>query len=125
MDRDINQWTGSGHATNVKHSFSKDGNKKLVMFSVECKEKYRNRDGEIKSWSNRISINWEPVEDEVELSDGDYVFVSGRIKVSSKEYNGERKYFTNIAAETVQRLHSSSEIHSSEIPSLKQEDIPF
>lgn len=125
MDRDINQWTGSGNISNLKESFSKDGNKKLITFTVECKEKYRNRDGEIKSWANRVNVNWEPVEDEVEICDGDYVLVSGRIKVSSKEYKGERKYFTNIAAETVHRVIQTETVRTSNTKSFRQEDIPF
>lgn len=100
MQVDLNQTIHSGIISKIKHTATSRG-KKFITFQLEVKDKWKSQDGEIKTWADRLSINWEPLGDYQAICDGDYVLVHGRLKTNVKEINGEKKFFTNIVANNV------------------------
>lgn len=83
--------------------------KPLTLMTVEVKEKYKDKQDNIKSWSIRCKCTFDmglhgPVEK------GDIVVAEGRLAIRSLESDKGRVYITEIRCDQVTKLPSSSPV---------------
>jgi single-strand DNA-binding protein len=83
--------------------------KQVTHFSVAVSERWKNRDGENKEYTEWINVEaWERLGAVCTeyLRKGSLVYVEGRLKTDKYEDQGETKYFTKVVAQMVQFLDS-------------------
>ena len=98
--------------------------KQVAKFSMAANRTYKNKDGEsiddtqwfnIEAWSGLAKVV------EEHLTQGDRVYIEGRLKTESYEKDGETKYFTKVVAQEMIMLGS----FSSNGGDVEEDDIPF
>ena len=83
--------------------------KQVTHFSVAVSERWKNRDGENKEYTEWINVEaWGRLGEVCNqyLRKGSLVYVEGRLKTDKYEDQGETKYFTKVVAQMVQFLDS-------------------
>ena len=81
--------------------------KKVTQFSVAISNRWRNKDGEAKEFTEWANIEaWGRLGEICNeyLKKGSLVFVEGRLKTDRFEDKGENRYFTKIVALSMQML---------------------
>jgi len=85
--------------------------RKVTHFSVVVSERWKNREGETKEYTEWINVEaWGRLGEVCQeyLRKGSLVYVEGRLKTDKYEDEGETKYFTKVVALMVQFLDSRS-----------------
>jgi single-strand DNA-binding protein len=99
--------------------------KQVAKFSMAANRTFKNKEGEsiddtqwfnIEAWSGLAKV----IEDH--LTQGDRIYIEGRLKTESYEKDGETKYFTKVVAQEMVMLGSFS---SNGDDTLDEDDIPF
>lgn len=99
--------------------------KQVAKFSMAANRTFKNKEGEsiddtqwfnIEAWSGLAKV----IEDH--LTQGDRIYIEGRLKTESYEKDGETKYFTKVVAREMIMLGSFS---SNGDDALDEDDIPF
>ena len=99
--------------------------KQVAKFSMAANRTFKNKEGEsiddtqwfnIEAWSGLAKV----IEDH--LTQGDRIYIEGRLKTESYEKDGETKYFTKVVAQEMVMLGSFS---SNGDDALDEDDIPF
>lgn len=83
--------------------------KQVTHFSVAVSERWKNRDGENKEYTEWINVEaWARLGEVCTqyLRKGSLVYVEGRLKTDKYVEEGETKYFTKVVAQMVQFLDS-------------------
>ncbi len=97
--------------------------KQVARFSMAVNRSFKNKTGEsiddtqwlnIEAWSGLAKVISE------HLTQGDRVYIEGRLKTEKYDKNGETKYFTKVVAQQMIMLGKSRSNESS-----SEEDIPF
>ena len=97
--------------------------KQVAKFSMAVNRSFKNKAGEsiddtqwfnIEAWSGLAKVINE------HLTQGDRVYIEGRLKKEKYDKNGETKYFTKVVAQQMIMLGKSRSNKSS-----PEEDIPF
>ena len=81
--------------------------KKVTQFSVAISNRWRNKDGEPKEFTEWVNIEaWGRLGEVCNeyLKKGSLVFVEGRLKTDRFEDKGDTRYFTKIVALAMQML---------------------
>ena len=81
--------------------------KKVTHFSVAIGNRWRNKDGEAKEYTEWVNIEaWGRLGEVCNeyLKKGSLVFVEGRLKTDRFEDKGDTRYFTKIVALAMQML---------------------
>ena len=81
--------------------------KKVTHFSVAISNRWRNKDGEAKEYTEWVNIEaWGRLGEVCNeyLKKGSLVFVEGRLKTDRFEDKGDTRYFTKIVALAMQML---------------------
>ena len=81
--------------------------RKVTQFSVAISNRWRNKEGEPKEYTEWVNIEaWGRLGEICNeyLKKGSLVFVEGRLKTDSFEDKGETRYFTKIVALAMQML---------------------
>jgi single-strand DNA-binding protein len=81
--------------------------KKVTQFSVAISNRWRNKDGDAKEYTEWVNIEaWGRLGEVCGeyLKKGSLVFVEGRLKTDRFEDKGENRYFTKVVALTMQML---------------------
>ena len=98
--------------------------KQVAKFSMATNRTFKNKEGEsiddtqwfnIEAWSGLAKVV------EEHLTQGDRVYIEGRLKTESYEKDGETKYFTKVVAKEMIMLGS----FSSNGGDVEEDDIPF
>ncbi len=83
--------------------------KQVTHFSVAVSERWKNRDGENKEYTEWVNVEaWGRLGEVCNqyLRKGSLVYVEGRLKTDKYEDQGETKYFTKVVAQMAQFLDS-------------------
>jgi single-strand DNA-binding protein len=83
--------------------------KQVTHFSVAVSERWKNREGENKEYTEWINVEaWGRLGEACKqyIKKGSLVYVEGRLKTDKYEDQGETKYFTKVVAQMVQFLDS-------------------
>jgi single-strand DNA-binding protein len=81
--------------------------RKVTQFSVAISNRWRNKDGEPKEYTEWVNIEaWGRLGEVCNeyLKKGSLVFVEGRLKTDKFEDKGENRYFTKVVALAMQML---------------------
>jgi single-strand DNA-binding protein len=81
--------------------------KQVSHFSVAVSERWKNRDGESKEYTEWVNIEaWGRLGEVCQeyLKKGSLAYIEGRLKTDKYEDKGETKYFTKVVAQVVQFL---------------------
>lgn len=81
--------------------------RKVTQFSVAISNRWRNKDGEPKEYTEWVNIEaWGRLGEVCHeyLKKGSLVFVEGRLKTDKFEDKGENRYFTKVVALAMQML---------------------
>ncbi len=81
--------------------------KQVSHFSVAVSERWKNRDGETKEYTEWVNIEaWGRLGEVCQeyLKKGSLAYIEGRLKTDKYEDKGETKYFTKVVAQVVQFL---------------------
>ena len=81
--------------------------RKVTQFSVAISNRWRNKDGESKEFTEWVNIEaWGRLGEVCNeyLKKGSLVFVEGRLKTDKFEDKGENRYFTKVVALAMQML---------------------
>ena len=98
--------------------------KMLAKFSMAANRTFKNKDGDtiddtqwfnIEAWSGLAKVV------EEHLTQGDRIYIEGRLKTESYEKDGETKYFTKVVAQEMIMLGS----FRSNGGDVEGDDIPF
>jgi len=104
--------------------FTPDG-KQVAKFSMAANRTFKNKEGKsiddtqwfnIEAWSGLAKVI------EEHLTQGDQIYIEGRLKTESYEKDGVIKYFTKVVAQEMIMLGSFS---SNGDDALDEDDIPF
>lgn len=97
-----------GRDPEVRYLDGQSGNAKVATFTLATTERYRDRNGETREnteWHNIVA--WRNTADVVErfVRKGTQVYIEGRIRTRSwDDQNGNKRYTTEIIADTLQLL---------------------
>ena len=97
-----------GRDPEVRYLDGSSGQAKVATFTLATTERYRDRNGETREnteWHNIVA--WRNTADVVEkfVKKGTQVYVEGRIRTRSwDDQNGNKRYTTEIVADTLQLL---------------------
>ena len=102
---------------------------KKVEFTVAVNESYKDKDGNVKKNTEYVSMSaWAKTAEFIAqyVKKGGLIYVEGKMKTSSWEKDGEKKYKTEVVVDQFQNL-SKSESSDSNSPSNDQpeDDLPF
>ncbi len=98
--------------------------KQVAKFSMAANRTFKNKEGEsiddtqwfnIEAWSGLAKVI------EEHLTQGDRIYIEGRLKTESYEKDGETKYFTKVVAQNMIMLGSSRNGGADS----DEDDIPF
>lgn len=109
MARGVNKVILIGNLGKDPEVFSFDTGVKKVTFSLATTEIYRNKEGqdiEQTEWHNIVV--WRSLADVAEkfLRKGSQVYIEGRIRYRTYEKDGQKKYITDIEADSINMLGS-------------------
>ena len=102
-----------GRDPEVRYLDGQSGNAKVATFTLATTERYRDRNGETREnteWHNIVA--WRNTADVVErfVRKGTQVYIEGRIRTRSwDDQNGNKRYTTEIMADTLQLLGKKSD----------------
>ena len=102
-----------GRDPEVRYLDGQNGNAKVATFTLATTERYRDRNGEMKEnteWHNIVV--WRNLADIVEkyVAKGTQLYVEGRLRTRSwDDQSGNKRYTTEIQADTVQLLGRKSD----------------
>ncbi len=102
-----------GRDPEVRYLDGSAGQAKVATFTLATTEMYRDRNGETREnteWHNIVA--WRSTADVVErfVKKGTQVYIEGRIRTRSwDDQNGNKKYTTEIIADTLQLLGKKSD----------------
>ena len=102
-----------GRDPEVRYLDGKDGNAKVATFTLATTERYRDRNGETREnteWHNIVA--WRNTADVVEkfVKKGTQLYIEGRIRTRSwDDQTGNKRYTTEIIADTLQLLGKKSD----------------
>jgi single-strand DNA-binding protein len=88
--------------------------KKVTQFSVAISNRWRNKDGEPKEYTEWVNIEaWGRLGEVCNeyLKKGSLVFVEGRLKTDKFEDKGENRYFTKVVTQSLQFLDYSGAVY--------------
>lgn len=109
MARGVNKVILIGNLGKDPEVFSFDTGVKKVTFSLATTESYRNKEGqdiEQTEWHNIVV--WRSLAEIAEkfLRKGSQVYIEGRIRYRTYEKDGQKKYITDIEADSINILGS-------------------
>ena len=97
-----------GQEPEVRYTGSADNGTKVATLRVATSERYKDKDGNLKEITEWHSIVcWRQLADIVEkyVKKGTQVYVEGRLRTRSwEDQNGQKRYSTDILADTLQLL---------------------
>ena len=102
-----------GRDPEVRYLDGNSGNAKVATFTLATTERYRDRNGETREnteWHNIVA--WRNTADVVEkfVKKGTQLYIEGRIRTRSwDDQTGNKRYTTEIIADTLQLLGKKSE----------------
>ena len=102
-----------GRDPEVRYLDGNSGNAKVATFTLATTERYRDRNGETREnteWHNIVA--WRNTADVVErfVKKGTQVYIEGRIRTRSwDDQTGNKRYTTEIIADTLQLLGKKSD----------------
>ena len=102
-----------GRDPEVRYLDGPSGNAKVATFTLATTERYRDRNGETREnteWHNIVA--WRNTADVVErfVKKGTQLYIEGRIRTRSwDDQNGNKRYTTEIIADTLQLLGKKSD----------------
>ena len=102
-----------GRDPEVRYLDGNSGQAKVATFTLATTERYRDRNGETREnteWHNIVA--WRNTADVVErfVKKGTQVYIEGRIRTRSwDDQSGNKRYTTEIIADTLQRLGKKSD----------------
>ena len=102
-----------GRDPEVRYLDGNSGQAKVATFTLATTERYRDRNGETREnteWHNIVA--WRSTADVVEkyVRKGTQVYIEGRIRTRSwDDQNGNKRYTTEIIADTLQLLGKRSD----------------
>ncbi len=102
-----------GRDPEVRYLDGQGGNAKVATFTLATTERYRDRNGETREnteWHNIVA--WRNTADVIErfVKKGTQLYVEGRIRTRSwDDQTGNKRYTTEIIADTVQLLGKKSD----------------
>ena len=111
-----------GRDPEIRHTLE---GKQVAKFTMAANRTFKNKEGEsiddtqwfnIEAWSGLAKVV------EEHLTQGDRVYIEGRLKTESYDKDGETKYFTKVVAQQMIMLGSFS---SNGDDTLDEDDIPF
>jgi single-strand DNA-binding protein len=111
-----------GKEPDVRHT---EGGATVANFTLATSEKYKDRtSGELKElteWHNIVA--WRQLADLVEnyIHKGTQIYVEGRLRTRSYEQNGQKRYITEIMADSIQLLGRKGENAPSSVNALSPE----
>lgn len=141
MARGVNKVILIGNLGKDPEVFSFDTGVKKVTFSLATTEIYRNKEGqdiEQTEWHNIVV--WRSLADVAEkyLRKGSQVYIEGRIRYRTYEKDGQKKYITDIEADSINMLgsrhtnegqqgfeHNSTNVSSAPVNTSEPDDLPF
>lgn len=141
MARGVNKVILIGNLGKDPEVFNFDTGVKKVTFSLATTEVYRDKEGQDKEqteWHNIVV--WRSLADVAEkfLRKGSQVYIEGRIRYRTYEKDGQKKYITDIEADSINMLgarqsseapsnyeHSPSPSQSAPIVATDSDDLPF
>ena len=112
-----------GKNPDVRYLDGNSGQAKVATFTLATTERYRDRNGETREnteWHNIVA--WRNTADVVEkfVRKGTQLYIEGRIRTRSwDDQNGNKRYTTEIMADTLQLLGKKSD-NPSEVPAAAQ-----
>ena len=104
-----------GKEPDVRHT---EGGATVANFTLATSEKYKDRTTnelkELTEWHNIVA--WRQLADLVEnyIHKGTQIYVEGRLRTRSYEQNGQKRYITEIMADSIQLLGRKGDAPSSE-----------
>ena len=110
-----------GRDPEIRHTL--EGNQ-VAKFTMAANRTFKNKEGEsiddtqwfnIEAWSGLAKVV------EEHLTQGDRVYIEGRLKTESYDKDGETKYFTKVVAKEMIMLGN----FSSKGGDVEEDDIPF
>ena len=102
-----------GRDPEVRYLDGQSGNAKVATFTLATTERYRDRNGETREnteWHNIVA--WRSTADVVErfVKKGTQLYIEGRIRTRSwDDQSGNKRYTTEIIADTLQLLGRKSD----------------
>ena len=102
-----------GRDPEVRYLDGNSGQAKVATFTLATTERYRDRNGETREnteWHNIVA--WRNTADVVErfVKKGTQLYIEGRIRTRSwEDQNGNKRYTTEIIADTLQLLGKKSD----------------
>jgi single-strand DNA-binding protein len=114
-----------GRDPEVRYLDGQSGNAKVATFTLATTERYRDRNGETREnteWHNIVA--WRSTADVVErfVKKGTQLYIEGRIRTRSwDDQNGNKKYTTEIIADTLQLLGRKSDNSGSQSGGYQQQ----
>ena len=102
-----------GRDPEVRYLDGNNGQAKVATFTLATTERYRDRNGETREnteWHNIVA--WRNTADVVErfVKKGTQLYIEGRIRTRSwDDQNGNKRYTTEIIADTLQLLGKKSD----------------
>ena len=102
-----------GRDPEVRYLDGQSGNAKVATFTLATKERYRDRNGEVREnteWNNIVA--WRNNADVAErfVRKGTQLYIEGRIRTRSwDDQTGNKRYTTEIIADTLQLLGKKSD----------------
>ena len=102
-----------GRDPEVRYLDGSNGQSKVATFTLATTERYRDRNGETREnteWHNIVA--WRNTADVVErfVKKGTQLYIEGRIRTRSwDDQNGNKRYTTEIIADTLQLLGKKSD----------------
>lgn len=113
-----------GRDPEVRYLDGNSGNAKVATFTLATTERYRDRNGETREnteWHNIVA--WRNTADVVEkfVKKGTQLYIEGRIRTRSwDDQTGNKRYTTEIIADTLQLLGKKSENPAASQPAQPQ-----
>ena len=102
-----------GRDPEVRYLDGQNGNAKVATFTLATTERYKDRNGETRENTERHNIvAWRNTADVVEryVRKGTQVYIEGRIRTRSwDDQSGNKRYTTEIMADTLQLLGKKSD----------------
>ena len=117
-----------GRDPEVRYLDGNSGNAKVATFTLATTERYRDRNGETREnteWHNIVA--WRNTADVVEkfVKKGTQLYIEGRIRTRSwDDQTGNKRYTTEIIADTLQLLGKKSDNPAAAQPSGYQPQQP-
>jgi len=104
MSSGMNKWTGAGNLTeDPTLRYTQSGTAVLNM-RVACNERYKDRDGEWKDRAEFVTVVvWDKRGEALAkfLAKGSFVVVEGKLRTSSYEKDGQKRWSTEVVARDV------------------------